>query len=326
MSNSHSSTQKPRSFSHGFDAHWQTIFPHLQRSFRSLYRPSHGVFSHLESFDKDQIPFLHWTDSTRKPGQKKLVILSHGLEGAATSDYNLEAAATLHRQGFDVWGWYMRGCAPIMNPGHLLYNSGFTLDLKALCEHATKQGYQNIFLIGFSVGGNVTLKALGEGLNNITAAVCYSVPLVLADVSAHLSKSFGGFYMKRFLTSLKDKVQKKEAQYPGSCALEKLPACKDFYSFDDAFTAPMHGFQSAQDYYERSSSIHFLSSIHTPVKIISASNDPFLTPSCFPDPASLPEFHFYYPNRGGHCGFGHGKESMAEMALDFFRQMTNFDR
>src|ERR1700761_5322061 len=100
MSHSPSSLHQPRSFSHGFDAHWQTVLPHLQRSFRSLYRSSHGVLSHLESLDHDQIPFLHWTDSTQSPGQKKLVILSHGLEGAATSDYNLEAAATLHRQGF----------------------------------------------------------------------------------------------------------------------------------------------------------------------------------------------------------------------------------
>jgi predicted alpha/beta-fold hydrolase len=321
-----SSSHIPSSFSHGLNAHWQTIYPHLQRSLRSLYRPNKAVLTHLKSSDEDLIPYLHWTDKSRPESQKDLVILSHGLEGAATSDYNLEAATSLHQQGFDVWAWYMRGCAPEMNPGPLLYNSGFTTDLKNLCEQANKQGYRRIFLIGFSVGGNITFKALGEGLKGITAAVAFSAPLVLGDVSDHLSKSFGGFYMKRFLASLKEKIQQKEAQYPGAFRIEKLNTCKDFYSFDDDFTAPMHGFSSAKDYYERSSPIHFLSSIHTPVKLISASNDPFLTPSCFPDPVSYPHMHFYYPNHGGHCGFGHGNESMAEMALDFFRQMTTFDR
>lgn len=323
---SRSSSHLPSSFSHGFNAHWETIYPHLQRSFRSLYLKNEAQLSHLQSQDGDQIPYLHWTDTTRANANKDLIILSHGLEGAATSGYNLEAAAVLHKQGFDVWAWYMRGCAPTMNPGPLLYNSGFTLDLKSLCEQANKQGYRRIFLIGFSVGGNITLKALGEGLKGISAAVAFSAPLVLGDVSDHLSKSFDGFYMKRFLSSLKEKIQKKEAQYPGSLPVQKLAACKDFYSFDDDFTAPMHGFSSASDYYERSSSIHFLESIQVPAKLISATNDPFLTPSCFPDPAAHPHMHFYYPNHGGHCGFGHGKQSMAEMALDFFRQMTTFDR
>lgn len=280
----------------------------------------------MQSQDGDQIPFLHWTDKMRAHEEKDLVILSHGLEGAATSDYNLEAAAKLHKEGFDVWAWYMRGCAPEMNPGPLLYNSGFTIDLISLCEQATKQGYRRVFLIGFSVGGNITLKALGKGLKGITAAVVFSTPLVLGDVSDHLSKSFGGFYMKRFLKSLKEKIKKKEAQYPDSQPVDKLDQCKDFYDFDDTFTAPMFGFSSAKDYYDRSSSIHFLSTIDTPVKLISATNDPFLTPSCFPNPVFHPNMHFYYPNHGGHCGFGHGKESMAEMALDFFQQMTNFDR
>ncbi len=323
---SHTSLNTPASFSHGLNAHWQTIHPHLQRSFRSLYRKNEGRLSHLQSADGDQIPYLHWTDSTRADDNKDLIILSHGLEGAATSGYNLEAADALYKQGFDVWAWYMRGCAPTMNPGPLLYNSGFTMDLKSLCEQASKQGYRHIFLIGFSVGGNITFKALGEGLEGITAAVAFSAPLVLGDVSDHLSKSFGGFYMKRFLSSLKDKIQKKEGQYPGSLPVEKLAACNDFYSFDDDFTAPMHGFSSAKDYYDRSSSIHVLSAITTPSKLISATNDPFLTPSCFPDPVAFQNLHFYYPNHGGHCGFEHGKESMAEMALDFFRQMTTFDR
>jgi predicted alpha/beta-fold hydrolase len=322
----HSSSHLPTSFSHGFNAHWQTIYPHLRRSFRSLYRTNKAVLAHLKSSDGDVIPYLHRTDNSRPENQKDLIILSHGLEGAATSDYNLEAAATLHRQGFDVWAWYMRGCAPQMNPGPLIYNSGFTQDLKSLCEQANKQGYRHLYLIGFSVGGNVTLKALGEGLQGVQAAVAYSSPLVLGDVSDHLSKSFDGFYMKRFLKSLKEKIRKKEAQYPGTFPLEKLAACRDFYSFDDAFTAPMHGFSSAKDYYDRASSIHFLSAIQTPVKLISATNDPFLTPSCFPDPATHPNMQFYYPDHGGHCGFEQGKGSMAEMALDFFRQMTNLDR
>lgn len=307
-------------FSHGIRAHWQTIYPFIGRGLRGLCRSTKGTFNVLHINHQPSIAFLSWSAKKGLNPQNELFILSHGLEGSAESGYIQDTATTLYKKGYDVWAWYMRGCAPV-DSGPLLYNSGFTPDLRALVEEAKKLGYKRIHLIGFSVGGNITLKLLGEGIAGVDTAICFSTPLHLKDVAEHLSNSFGGFYMKRFLKSLKEKIRKTQKSHPNvpfnSAMLDR---CKDFESFDEHFTAPMHGFQSAHDYYTQSSSLFFLPKISTRCLLVSACNDPFLTPSCFPNPMNFPHLHFQYPLEGGHCGFQHGGKSMPERALEFIAQ------
>ncbi len=307
-------------FSHGLQAHWQTIYPFIGRGLRSLYPSTQGTFKTLDMTNQPPVPLLSWTTKNSLNAQNELFILSHGLEGSAESGYVQDTAKALHKKGYDVWAWYMRGCSSI-DSGPLLYNSGFTLDLRILIEEAKKLAYKRIHLIGFSVGGNITLKLLGEGIEGVDTAVCFSTPLQLEDVALHLSKSFGGFYMKRFLKSLKEKIRKTQKKYPNApFNMAMLDQCKDFESFDEHFTAPMHGFQSAHDYYTQSSSLYFLPHIRTTCLIASACNDPFLTPSCFPNPLDFPHIQFQYPSEGGHCGFQHGGKSMLERTLEFIAQ------
>jgi len=261
-----------------------------------------------------------WIHKQPSTAQKDLFILSHGLEGSAESGYIQETAEVLYEQGYDVWAWYMRGCSPI-DTGPILYHSGFTHDLKDIVEEAKKLNYRRIHLIGFSAGGNITLKLLGEGMKGIASAVCFSTPLKLEDVSHHLSKSFYGFYMKRFLKTLKEKIRIKNLKYPESAYnTSKLETCKDFEEFDAYFTAPMHGFSSAHDFYSKSSSYFYLENISSSCLVVNACNDPFLTPSCFPDPLQFPHIHFQYPLEGGHCGFNLKGKSMASIALEFIAQ------
>jgi uncharacterized protein len=324
MTDVHAALPSNMHFSHGLSAHWQTVYPFIHRGFKNLFRTNKGQWKTIPSSDGYLIPFRAWTAEKGLNSQKELFILSHGLEGSAESGYIQDCAHELHQKGFDVWAWYMRGCSKI-DSGPLLYNSGFTIDLRSLIEEAKKLTYKRIHLIGFSVGGNITLKLLGEGVQGISSAVCFSTPLHLEDVAQHLSKSFGGFYMKRFLKSLKEKIGITQERHPNnSFKMEMLHQCHDFESFDAHFTAPMHRFQSAHDYYTQCSSLFSLPNIRVKCLVVSACNDPFLTPSCFPNPANYPHIDFQYPLEGGHCGFQHGGKPMVTRALEFIAQSCKF--
>ncbi len=320
MSDNQQQHSPPLHFSHGFAAHWQTVYPFILRASRALYRPVSGDLLTVLSTDERPIAFRAWVHKKSPTPQKDLFILSHGLEGSAESGYIQETAQDLHKQGYDVWAWYMRGCSSL-DTGPLLYHSGFTLDLHALVEEAKKLAYRRIYLVGFSVGGNITLKLLGEGIRGVDAAVCFSVPLKLEDVAVHLSESFNGFYMKRFLLSLKAKIRNVKNTYPeAEFNMAMLDECKDFESFDEYFTAPMHGYSSAHEYYTKASSYYGLQNINTPCLIVNACNDPFLTRDCFPDPILFPNIQFQYPSQGGHCGFKAGGKSMVARTLEFIAQ------
>jgi predicted alpha/beta-fold hydrolase len=164
---------------------------------------------------------------------------------------------------------------------------------------------------GFSLGGNVLLKYLGEHkyptAKVIQAAVAVSVPVHLADCSTELAKPHNRVYLKRFMKSLKRKMLLKSRQFHDSIDKRALDKVKDFYDFDDLFTAPIHGFDSASHYYEVCSSIQYLPDISTPALLINALNDPFLAPSCHPKniAAGSKYLHFENPVQGGHVGFAY---------------------
>ena len=178
-----------------------------------------------------------------------------------------------------------------------------------IIDHALVHNYREISLVGFSLGGNIILKYLGElGANapsEIKSAVAFSAPCDLTSSSLQLGEWQNRIYMSRFMTGLKEKIEIKNEQFPNQLDLSGLKKMKTFAEFDDRFTAPLNGFTDARDYWTKASSKPHLSNIRIPALLISALNDPFLPPACFPEEIARAsqQFHLEMPKHGGHVGF-----------------------
>jgi predicted alpha/beta-fold hydrolase len=264
----------------------------------------------------------------------QLVIISHGLEGNSQRPYMLGMAKLLVQQGYDVICWNFRACGEELNRQPRLYHSGATEDLDTVVNHALdRRQYNSIALAGFSLGGNLTVKYLGERGHNINsrikAAVAFSVPLDLSAGSDRISAPGNWLYEKRFLKKLKAKIRAKRTQFPEHFRLNGLDNIKVLRDFDDQYTARLHGFRGADDYYSRCSSINFIATVATPTLIINAKNDPFLPSECYPyELMKEHEFiHFETPERGGHVGFftlnNSGIYWSDQRALEFIRMHMN---
>jgi uncharacterized protein len=277
--------------------HFATIFPALLRSVK-IEPP---LRERITTPDNDFLD-LDWY----KRGSKNLVIISHGLEGNSQRAYVRGMARACVNSGLDVLAWNFRGCSGEMNLVRRFYHSGATDDLDTVVRHAMRQGgYESINLIGFSLGGNLTLKYLGEDFASVcavTKAVVISVPLDLDTSCTAISQRENWVYQRRFLKSLKKKVTEKNARMDIANA-SQLDSIKTLREFDDAITGPLHGFINAKDYYEKCSAINFLSKIRTPALVINARNDPFLSKDCFPENNVGDFVQFTYPTFGGHVGF-----------------------
>jgi predicted alpha/beta-fold hydrolase len=281
-----------------FSGHLETIYPALFRTVNI----QKAIRERIQTPDNDFLD-LDWYRS----GSDRLVIISHGLEGNSTRPYMLGMAREFITRGFDVLSWNFRGCSEELNQTVIFYHSGATYDLDIVLAHAEKS-YREIFLVGFSLGGNLTLKYLGEkGSTNpkLKKAVAISVPLDLAKSSEKISTGENIVYSRRFLTTLKDKVIRKSAVFPGQIPVELLRKTNTLREFDDYFTGPLHGFSDAAEYYEVNSSLQFLDQIEIPTLVLNAQNDPFLSDTCFPRQLAqtLDMVHFEFPRHGGHVGF-----------------------
>jgi predicted alpha/beta-fold hydrolase len=290
--------------------HAQTIFP-------ALFRRVPQVTKRRERIELPDGDFLDLDWATL--GSNRLAILSHGLEADSSATYIQGMAGALHRRGWDVLAWNYRGCGGESNRLLKFYHSGASDDLDHVVRHALAvHPARHIDLIGFSLGGNMTLKYLGEREVDprVHRAVAFSVPCDLACSSVRLSSALNRhLYMRRFLVSLRKKLAEKQPRFPAEIDLTGIGAIRDFRGFDDRFTAPLHGFRDAEDYWARSSSRPFLSRILIPALLVSAANDPFLGPRCFPleEAEASPHFHLEVPADGGHCGFPGGfREAWAE--------------
>ena len=281
-----------------FNRHIETIYPSLIRKVESVVYKRERI-----STPDDDFLDLDWM----KRNSKKLIILSHGLEGNSQRSYIKGMANIFYNNGFDVLAWNFRGCSEEMNRKIRFYHSGATDDLDLIVNHSISNGYTEINLIGFSLGGNLTLKYLGEkssALNPIIRkGIAFSVPLNLHTSCIEISKPSNWVYNNRFLNSLKKKVLNKSKQIseldPGA-----IPLIKSLLEFDNIYTAPIHGFRDAIDYYEQCSSIKFIESIERPTLVVNALNDPFLSGDCYPSHLQNHKYlKFEFPERGGHVGF-----------------------
>jgi predicted alpha/beta-fold hydrolase len=304
--------------------HLQTIFPVLFRRVPRVTKRN----ERLELADGDFID-LEWAEN----GNSRLAILSHGLEANARAGYIQGMATALVRRGWDVLVWNFRGCSPEPNRHLRMYHSGATGDLHAVVCHAlANHPAESIDLIGFSLGGNLTLKYLGENPTSlppqIRGGVAFSVPCDLACSSRKLSSLSNKIYMERFLVAMRAKIRAKDEMFPGQLDLTGLEGIRTFQEFDDRYTAPIHGFQNAADYWARNSCRQFIPAIRHPVLLVNAENDPFLGPGCHPyeEAEASGDFYFEFPRTGGHVGFttfGHGGEYWSETRTVAFLESIN---
>lgn len=283
------------------NGHLQTIYPSF---FRTL--PYDLYTRERITTPDDDFLDLDWA----RVGGRSLAILSHGLEGSSHRPYMIGMARAMNRMGWDALAWNYRGCSGEINRQLRFYHNGSIDDLETVVQHACRSGrYDRIALIGFSLGGNLTLVYLGSKAAaldcRLEKAVVFSVPCDLAGAARCLSRCRNRLYMVQFLESLHEKIRRKMTVLPGKLDDAGYEHIRTFKDFDDRYTAPLHGFASAEDYWRMCSSSRFLSSISLPTLIVNAKNDPFLSAGCYPIEAasSSPFVHLEMPRSGGHVGF-----------------------
>jgi predicted alpha/beta-fold hydrolase len=282
--------------------------PHLQTLFPTLFRRVPGISYTRERISTPDDDFLD-LDWVRR-GSNRLVVVSHGLEGDSQRAYVKGMVRAALKQGFDALAWNFRGCSGVPNRQPRLYHSGSDNDLETVLRHVLEHcDYRAIALVGFSMGGNVSLVYLGRRQHaidpRIKCCVAFSVPGDLADCSRALARPENRIYMKRFLKMLHVKVRMGQERFPELINDRDYHLLRDFYDFDNRYTAPLHGFKDAEDYWRQCSAARFIPGIRIPTLLVSALDDPFLGPGCYPrkEAAANPVFTFETPAHGGHVGF-----------------------
>jgi len=276
-----------------------TIYPFLFR--KKIDPPFRRV--RFETSDNDFIDLdLLQNDNPR------LVVICHGLEGNTESQYMRHTSHHLYANNWDVLCINFRSCSGEMNRKLQMYHSGFTDDVhEVLVKYSAY--YPTLALVGFSLGGNVILKYLSDGLkpipSNLKVAVALSVPVDLSKSAQKISSLSNWMYDKRFRISLEDKIRKKHQYFPDDIDLSYLDKIKTLRDFDDYYTGPIHGFDGAEDYYAKCHCKQFLPDISLPTLLITAEDDPFLPRDCYPYEiaAEHDQFYFMAPKFGGHVGF-----------------------
>lgn len=304
------------------NGHLQTIIPSL---FRKI--PVHYRRERLELPDGDFLD-VDWAQK----GSNKLVIITHGLEGDSTRHYVTGMAKMANDTGLDALGWNCRSCSGEINRLPRFYHHGDAEDLRFVIEYAANIGvYEEIYLVGFSMGGSLTLRYLGEKPNDVNPlvrkALAASVPLDLPSSVRELAKKGKQFYMKRFIKKLRKKIEEKERMFPQHPILtaKNYDTVRNFEDFDSRYTAPLHGYADCHDFYAKASVKPLLKHIQIPALVVQAANDPFLTPECLElgEAAQNSFVQLLVTKNGGHVGFAQKNKLhtwVEEAALAFFQK------
>ena len=283
------------------NGHIQSIYPTLFRRFDTGFYERERIFT-----PDDDFLDIDWS----RTGSNKLAIISHGLEGNSHRNYVVGMVKMLNRNGWDALAWNYRSCSGEMNRRLRFYNSGTIDDLEVVIEHAAKiESYKEIVLIGFSMGGNLSLLYLGNKGSRIDSkivrSVVFSVPCDLKASTRELAKFKNRIYMGRFLKTLHQKIRTKMKLMPGQINDDNYHLIKNFKDYDDRYTAPLHGFNNAEDYWSKCSSNRFIPEIKIPTLIVNACNDPFIADGCYPvnETSDSKCVYLETPRSGGHVGF-----------------------
>lgn len=292
-----------------YKAPWLLRNGHLATILPKFFRPDPPMTYLRERISTPDGDFLDLDHSGGNNNRKWTALVVHGLEGNSSSGYIKGMCHHLNESGYDAVALNLRSCSGESNRLYRSYHSGATEDLQTALLHLRMElGLEHLILVGFSLGGNLTLKYMGEqGENALPAtAVAISVPCDLSAGAKHLAKGFNQIYLRRFLKTLKRKAIEKKQQFPEApYTIEAVQSASNFEEFDDLYTGPAHGFRDAEDYYQKCSSKYFIAKIQKPSLILNAADDPFLPPEAYPheEVKANPEVRLEIPNLGGHVGF-----------------------
>ena len=287
------------------NAHFQTLAAKFFRRKQQLQTKKET----LELPDGDFID-LAWTEEPKKNNTKPIVVMLHGLEGSKDSHYAKGMLSAIKNRGWIAVLMHFRGCSGKPNRQASSYHSGDTRDISYLTEQLIARYQQCVFsVLGFSLGGNVLTQYLAQVPNNpYKAAAVICAPLDLASCSERINRGFSRLYQKYLLQMLKDSTLKKVAnkviKHVKPAQLENI---KTIFDFDDRITAPLNGFASANDYYQKSSGNRVIENIMQPCLFVHSEDDPFLNHQYVMPNKELPKHvTFEVSKRGGHVGFIYG--------------------
>lgn len=295
---------KPEKVNHPvwqFNGHLQTIAPNLRRKVEDvLYQRER-----IDTWDDDFLD-LDWSVK----GSDTLLIATHGLAGNSNMAYIRGIIRMANDQGWDALAWNYRGCSGEPNRRLYSFHAGKTDDLAWVIQHAfQKKEYKHIYLVGVSLGGNISLKLTGEWGEHvpypIRKVVAISAPLDMYETSLHLIKGWNRIYSRRYLKQYKEMLSLKQQMFPEAWDYAHAFASPDLHLFVERFTAPSFGFADAKEYLFSQSAMHYLEKIRIPSLLINADNDPFLTAPSFPEAFAEQSNYFYFLKSlgGGHVGF-----------------------
>ena len=285
--------------------------PHAQTLLARVLRPAPNALYRRERIETPDGDFLDIDWGPEPAPGSPITLILHGLEGSSERRYVRNMGRELYARGVQPVAMNFRGCSGEANRAIRFYHSGETSDPRWLLEHIrTRHPERPLGVMGFSLGGNVALKMMGErpdgGAGLVSAAAVMSVPYDLAAGCALLEESFmGRVYSEYFLRSLRRKIEGKAKALASHVDLEAAREAKTIRAFDDLVTAPINGFAGASEYYARCSSARFLDGIAVPTLLLHAVDDPFLPRDAIPrdaleaNPALTPLLH----SGGGHVGF-----------------------
>lgn len=293
-----------------YQAPWWLPGRHLQTVYPALVlrpRPPRYRREQWDTPDGDRID----VDRIDGPDDAPFVVLFHGLEGNSGSPY---AAALMSKVASLGWRGavpHFRGCGGTPNLAPRAYHSGDAEEIGWILERFRAIAGRTLFAAGVSLGGNALLKWLArEGLAArplVAAAAAVSAPLDLMAAGTVLGRGFNRVYTAEFLRTLRPKALAQIDRFPGLADRTRVAGARDFHEFDDAFTAPLHGYRDVVDYWTRASSLPDLPLIRVPTLVLNARNDPFLPARHLPDSAAISPFVMLeQPRAGGHVGFVSG--------------------
>jgi len=260
-------------------------------------------------------------------------VLFHGLEGSIDSPYVKGILKAITDNGWQGVLMHFRGCSGRHNRLQRSYHSGDTGDINSfITELKTRYPNRKIAAVGVSLGGNALIKFLGEQGDNcpLTAAMVISIPFELGICAKELETGFSRIYQRYLINSLSKKMRDKFKDKPAPIELNKLNEWKNFYSFDHNVTAPIHGFNSVDDYYTKSSCKQFIKHITTPTLILHSKDDPFMNQSALPSEDDLSaSVTLELTEQGGHVGFVYGSSPFnpkywsEKRLVEFFDERVN---